>query len=89
MIGLVLVRDAGLTSVITNTPNRKAGQMAQYRVQRKATVWAETSKMIEASSEAEAIQKAEAMFESGNYEQVHESWDWDKSYWTQVQEASA
>ncbi len=89
MIGLVLVRDAGLTSVITNTPNRKAGQMAQYRVQRKATVWAETSKMIEASSEAEAIQKAEAMFESGNYDEVHESWDWDKSYWTQVQEASA
>lgn len=63
--------------------------MAQYRVQRKATVWAETSKMIEASSEAEAIQKAEAMFESGNYDEVHESWDWDKSYWTQVQEASA
>ena len=89
MIGLVLVRDAGLTSVIANTPNRKAGQMAQYRVQRKATVWAETSKMIEASSEAEAIQKAEAMFESGNYEQVHESWDWEKSYWTMVQEASA
>lgn len=85
----MLVRDAGLTSVITNTPNRKAGQMAQYRVQRKATVWAETSKMIEASSEAEAIQKAEAMFESGNYDEVHESWDWDKSYWTQVQEASA
>lgn len=89
MISLVLVRDAGLTSVITNTPNRKAGQMAQYRVQRKATVWAETSKMIEASSEAEAIQKAEAMFESGNYDEVHESWDWEKSYWTQVQEASA
>jgi hypothetical protein len=89
MIGLVLVRDAGLTSVITNTPNRKAGQMAQYRVQRKATVWAETSKMIEASSEAEAIKKAEAMFESGDYDEVHESWDWDKSYWTQVQEASA
>ncbi len=63
--------------------------MAQYRVQRKATVWAETSKMIEASSEAEAIQKAEAMFESGNYDEVHESWDWEKSYWTQVQEASA
>jgi len=63
--------------------------MAQYRVQRKATVWAETSKMIEASNEAEAIKKAEAMFESGNYDEVHESWDWDKSYWTQVQEASA
>jgi len=78
MIGLVLVRDAGLTSVITNTPNK-----------RKATVWAETSKMIEASSEAEAIKKAEAMFESGDYDEVHESWDWDKSYWTQVQEASA
>jgi hypothetical protein len=45
--------------------------------------------MIEASSEAEAIKKAEAMFESGNYDEVHESWDWDKSYWTQVQEASA
>jgi hypothetical protein len=29
------------------------------------------------------------MFESGNYDEVHESWDWDKSYWTQVQEASA
>jgi hypothetical protein len=89
MIGLVLVRDAGLTSVITNTPNRKAGQMAQYRVQRKATVWAETTKMIEASSEAEAIEKAEAMFESGDYDEVHESWDWEKSYWTMAQKASA
>jgi hypothetical protein len=89
MIGLVLVRDAGLTSVITNTPNRKAGQMAQYRVQRKATVWAETTKMIEASSEAEAIEKAEAMFESGDYNEVHESWDWEKSYWTMAQKASA
>jgi hypothetical protein len=89
MIGLVLVRDAGLTSVITNTPNRRAGQMAQYRVQRKATVWAETTKMIEASSEAEAIEKAEAMFESGDYDEVHESWDWEKSYWTMAQKASA
>jgi len=63
--------------------------MAQYRVQRKATVWAEASGMIEASSEAEAIKKAEAMFESGNYDEVHESWDWDKSYWAEVQRASA
>lgn len=89
MIGLVLVRDAGLTSVIINTPNRKAGKMAKYRVQQKATVWCEVSPMIEAASEAEAIEKAQALFEKGDYTEVHEAFVFEKEYWTMAQEVSA
>lgn len=54
----------------------------EYRVQRPTSVWIETK--VEAGSFEEAIELADEQFQSGDFDEIDDTWetDWDR-YWAE------